>query len=709
MMWWDWSEITLLDSLVFSLLSVLILYFVGSGILKLICTLSKKVDPFSSFDFVEKTNFRIVFGFIFIFLFLLIFSFLNLTFLVSTLLVVAIAIVGFVASRHSFKLSFPKKIHLRNYVPIIAVIVIILTVMFFSSMLIAGFYGSTNDDGADHTLMVRIILDNPNSLITRVAQPYAAFVLNYPSGTHVFSAFLLTLLNVPIQKIIILVSAILPGLIALSFYSTLNCLFKNKALSVLGLIITAFFTIGLSWAPVYWGGLPLLLSYYLTISSMGLIYVFLLEDKISWLNASLMGLAFFISFQTYPIGVLILSFWFLLILIVKLLPKYRYTRSWAFSISSIVNRRNVGLVMGFLVPILLSVPYILSYYVNDIAGARFPIVNSLNSVSSVTSEIVKTKISFNWVFDIPALSVFFSEFGKLLSIASISLILLVILFISTRSRRITSVFPLKKFVKGLLLVYLFMMIIMIYLALTLFSPIIILSNLFDPERVWQHIFIPATMMAAVVIFSAIYFGYLASKQLFYHPRKIMAKITKNRILACVILAFMVLIAGFVCIPAIAEQQDIYKIVGLSFSSYETLKQDDLLLMNWITENVPSQEHILVSAGDSGQFVTPITQRYTISHYSYLANYTDLMVLLTSNSSDLKAVPLLMEYNVSYIYVGSTATVYALQNPYYRHFNSTQLFAAPYFMLAKEVGGAWLFQFNQTAALSSDSYGIEKSD
>jgi hypothetical protein len=698
-MWWDWSEITLLDSVMFSLLSVLTLYLVGTGVLRLICALSKKVDPFGSFDFLVKTNFRILFGFIFVFLFLLVFSFFNLPFLVSTLLIVAIAIIGFVTTNHRIKLRLPEKIRFHNYAPVLFVFLIILTTLFFSSMLISGFYGSTNDDGADHTLAIRVILNNPSSLITRVAQPYAAFMLSYPSGTHGLSAFLLTLLNVPIQKIVMLASTIMPSLIALSFYSTINCLFKNKALSVLGLIVASFFTIGLSWAPVFWGGLPLLLSFYVSISGMGVIYVFLLEDKMIWLNAALLGLVFFISFQTYPVAVLMLGFWFMLILIFKLVPRFRNIRSWEFSVSSIINRRNMTFMMSFLVPILFSVPYLFSYYTNEIAGARFPIVSSLNSVSTVTSEIVKTKISFNWVFDIPALSFFFSEFGKLLSLASISLILIILLFISMRSRRITSVFLLKKLAKGLSLIYFFIMIIMSFLASTLFLGIPLFSNLFDPERVWQHIFIPATMMTAVVIFSAIYFGYLASKRLFYSKKKRVAKITKYRILMCVVLALVMLFASLASIPAIAEQQNIYKKVGLSFDTFETLSQDDLSLMKWIAENVPSQARILVSAGDSGQFVTPVTQRYTVSRYSYLTNFSNLMVLLTSNASDSRAVPLLVEYNVSYVYVGSTATIYALQNPSYRHFNVTQIFVTSYFTLAKEVGDAWLFQFNQTLALS----------
>ena len=108
-------------------------------------------------------------------------------------------------------------------------------------MLITGFYGSTIDDGADHTLITRIVLDNPVSLLTRSGQPFANLTLNYPSGSHVLSAFFVSLLNVSIQKIVILISVILPTLIALAFYSTLKCLFKNKSNFDLGLGSCIFF------------------------------------------------------------------------------------------------------------------------------------------------------------------------------------------------------------------------------------------------------------------------------------------------------------------------------------------------------------------------------------------------------------------------------------------------------------------------------------
>ena len=694
-MWWDWTEITLLDSVLFSLLALLTLYLVGSGILRLIYALSKKADPFGSFDFLVKTNFRIFFGFIFIFLFVLIFSTFNLSFSESTLIIITIAIIGFAATRHNINLKLPKKIRLRSYAPVIAVFIILLTSIFLSSLLISNHYGSTNDDGADHTLMIRIILDNPNALITHISQPYANFALYYPLSAHTLCAFFMTLEGVLIQKIVIMVSAILPCLIVLSIYCAMKCLFEKKSLSILGSIIAAFFTIGLSYSPISWGGLPVLLSFYVSICSMGLIFVFLLKEKLSILNALFLGLIFFITSQTYPVALLFVTLWFLLVSAVKVFPKSSNITKLSGSIK--FRRKNIYIIVAFLVPILLSVPYFESVYVHNVAGHQFRV---LSSAVDMSAEAVKANIGFNWLFDIPALSVFFSDFGQLLALASYSLILIFLFLIPQISKRISSIFPSREYLRSFLLIYSFLLTILFYLTLTLYLPINFLSVYLTPERVWQHIFILATILTAFVIFSTIYFSILFFKRLFQKNQTTLGKLNKNRWITYTFLALLIFNAGLLSIPSVKDQQVQYNKIAPLINTYETLNQSDLSLMNWIKENIPSTEQILVSAGDSGQFLTPITQVQTISRNSYLANYLKLMTIITSNSSDLNAVPIMVGDNVSYVYIGSIATSYALQNPYYRHFNATQFLLTPYFTLTKEVGDAWLFQFNLSAALSA---------
>jgi hypothetical protein len=696
-MWFDWAKIGLLDSVLFSILCMLTLYLVGSGILRLILSLSKSSDPFGSFDFIVRTNFRILFGFIFIFLLFLIFSFFNLPVLVSTLAILATAIVGFAVSFRNLTFKLPKKINLRKFAFIFSVFTILFVTIFLSSMLITGFFGSTNDDGADHTLMIRVILDHPTALFTRISQPFASFLLSYPSGSHVLCSFFLTLLNVPIQKIVMMVIVILPTLIALSFYSTIKCLFESKALAIIGLITAAFFTFGISLGPLSWAGLPLLLSLFISITSFGLIFVFLLKNKMTYLNATILGLIFFISSQTYPVTLLIVTLWFLLILSLKLFNKVRSIPKPPFSVHLFLSRKNILLAIAFFLPLLFSIPYFYTIYTNYVTGNSFTI---LNSVTDASVDVSKSIISFNWLFDIPALSLFFSKFGKLLALAPISLILLIALFIPKISKKITSAFPSKEFRRSLFLIYFSMLLIMIYLTLTLYLPIQFLTHFLDPQRVWQHIFISGTILTAFVIFFGVFIGYLAFKRLLQHDRVNVGKLKRNKIIIFALLLLLIFNVVLLSVPIVTEQRDIYQKVGLSFNTYETLKADDLTLMNWITENVSSQAHILVSSGDSGQFVTSVTQKLTIYRYSYLRDYSELMNLLTSNSSDLRAIPIMVEYNVSYVYIGSTAATYALQIPYYRTFNATQFLLTPYFTLTKEVGNAWLFQFNSTAALAA---------
>ena len=493
-------------------------------------------------------------------------------------------------------------------------------------------------------------------------------------------------------------SVIFPALIALSFYSTVKCLFENKTLAFLSLAISAFFTIGLSYAPISWGGLPLLLSLFLSISSMGLIFVFLLKQTLTGLNAFLMGLAFFAASRTYPIALLIMSLWLFLILIVKLIEKFRESHPRRFFIISLFGKKNVFCLICFLLPLFLALPYFYALATNNFDSLQS---NLLNIVSNWVDPI-KARISFNWLFDIPALSLFFSGFGTLLALAPYCLVPLIFLSIPRMPEKVGIIFHTKEFRRSIIIVYVFVLLILSYLTLTLYLPIDFLTAFFDPARVWQYMFIPGAILTAVVLFSALCFFYLVFKRLFYngeksHVRRV-SKLSKNRVLACMLLVLLVLSIFLFIIPIVTEQQGVYNRVRASFNDYQTLKEDDVSLMKWISENIPSNENILISAGDSGQFLAAVTQRQVISINSRLANYSDLMALLTSNSSDLRAVPLMVQYNVSYVYIGSTATTYALQLPYYRAFNSTQFLSTPYFELTKEMGNAWLFEFNATEAL-----------
>jgi hypothetical protein len=701
MMWWDWTEITLFESVLFSIISIFVLYLVGSGILSLFCSLSKKNDPFDALDFFQKTSFRVLFGFVFVYLFYYSFAFLNLT-LFSTLLIISLSLIGIGTTfKHKKKwLKKPSSLFQTNYYNI-ALFSILFVVIFLSSMLITGFYGSTIDDGADHTLITRIVLDNPVSLLTRSGQPFANLILNYPSGSHVLSAFFVSLLNVSIQKIVILISIILPTLIALAFYSTIKCLFKNNTISMLGLIVASFFTVGFAWWPISWGGLPVLLSLYLAVSSLGLFFMFLFSKPLSYLNSFLLGLILFISSQTYPTALLVELIWLALILITKLSTMAWHSHSFKVPIYSFLKWKNVTYVIVFLIPMLFSVPYFYSIYAHNIAGVQFA---ELNPASNYLAESVIGRISFNWLVDIFSLSFFFSELGKLFSLASFAIILIIAFFIPRFGKKLRNVFP-AGFAFNLLLVYFFRVSIMAYLAITLFLPVNFLIDFFNPERVWQHIFIAATIMTTIVFFSSLHLSYLVLKRLSKNEERSVKKFSKNRLLTVAILILLLSTAVFLSVPVVTEQHQTYNKMKVQLNYYTVLGPDDVSLMNWIKENVDSQSLILISRGDSGQYLTAVSEKQSFCGYNGIENYSAIMTFLTANSSDLRAIPYLIDNKISFVYIGSKPSTFALDSVIRRSFNASQFLSTPYFNLAKEIGNAWLFQFDASSALKAYNTGL----
>ena len=690
-MWWDWSQITFIDSFLFAVLSLFALYFVGHGLLRFISVLGKRSYGFlNSFDFIQKVSFRILFGFVFIFLFILIFSAFNAPLIFPSIFILALACVGTVVGRKSFKPNLPK-FTLKIYAPIIVVFCVLTTLLFLSSSIPVGHYGGTNDDSALHSLIVRVLLDHSNALFSRSSVPFGNFVLDYPSGAHVLCGFFVALLGVAVQKVVLLVSVILPVLIAFATYSSLKSIFQSLPVALLGLIIVPFFT-GLTILPIAWGGLPLLLSFYLSISCLGLFYVFLLKERVTWFNAFLMGLVIFIAAETYPDALFVAVVWLVLVLIVKMFSVFRSKRS--FSFSSIWNRRSLIILFGFLLPVMLAVPYFYSIYTSHIVGVQFS--NMTNETSSL-SESIRSLVSFNWFLDLPQLSVFFAKYDFLFQFAPWNWFLLIGICLPFASKRLNYVFPLS-FRRGLILFYLLFFTLIGYLTLSLNFQIDIMTSLLNPLRVWQHLFIPGTVFLSLVFFFAFscivfVFNWLLDKR----PHMPVLKYFRKKVW---VLGLLIMLGGTMLSYGdnlIDEQQNKIKNIDFQFGTFETIADADISLMGWINDHLSANANILVSMGDSGQFVMPITGRYTVCAYSYIEGYEPLMKILTSNASNSDAIPLLAKYNISYIYVGSMATTYNLENPTYRHFDVKGLLSSPNFMVVSRVGDAWLFSVNGTAA------------
>lgn len=706
---WGPSEISLFDSIAFSILSLLLLYIIGLSFFWFICTIGKRSDPFSSCDIYQKINYRIMFGMSFAVLFLMVFSVFSFSFFTKSLLLLMIGLglstISYTTKKlryNVFRIKSLKRISTCSLICNFTILIIVFVTLFLSGKLIVGFYGSTNDDGALHTFMVRVILDNPNALLSHSTQPYAEFIQTYPSATWALSAFFVTILNVPIQKIVIMFSAVLPSLIALSFYSNIESIFKNRILSILGAFLSAFLTLNLSWGPLSWAGLPLLLSLYISNSSMGLIFTIFKKEHVDWLDASLVGLIFFTAIQTYPVAFLYTFLWFSLLTAMKLFEKIHRGINCIEFRSSIFQRKNLTLFTAFLIPFMFNMPYIYIVYnhsnpslQNYPADVRF---DELTAGQNLQFELGRQLISFNWLFDILALSDFFAKFGKILYFTPYSLLLIPALYFASISKAsIRRAFP-RKVVRDLSLIYVFFLSIMGYLTFSTSLQTGVFFWFFNPTRIWHHIFILGVILTSVILFFAGYciyavFNLLSRNDIWKgasNPKKVhLARAT--------LLLLLFLILGFASVSYFAESKENYNEIIFFLNKFNVLQYDDILLMSWIKENTSNDAIILVTVGDSGQYLTAVSQRKTIYSYDprlYSEKYQYLVTQLSSDPSNPYVVPLLLDYNISYVYIGSKALTYSLEDPFRAHFNATKFLNTPYFKLVKRIGDAWLFRFIQ---------------
>jgi len=135
------------------------------------------------------------------------------------------------------------------------------------------------------------------------------------------------------------------------------------------------------------------------------------------------------------------------------------------------------------------------------ADVRF---DELTAGQNFIFELVRQRVSFNWLFDIPALSNFFAEFGKLLYLAPYSLLLIPTLHLVNISKAsILRAFP-RKIVGNLSLIYVFFLSIMGYLTLSTSLQTGDLFWFFNPDKVWHYILIPGVILTSVVLFFAGY-------------------------------------------------------------------------------------------------------------------------------------------------------------------------------------------------------------
>jgi hypothetical protein len=697
------DQISILSELILTVLVFAFLYLTGYSFIAILAKIGRTKDPIDELATLQKVCFRLFIGMAFTFIFLSVLSIFKLAFNQECYLFLAavIALSSFLfflklKEKHNFK----KKIHIVTSLPTIAVIFVIFAVLIFSSNLISGYYGSTNDDGSYHTFKIRVIMDNPISLITHSNEPYASYTDIYPSLAHCLSASFVVLFGVPIQDIVIMFCAIMPSMISLAFFASMYTIFKNKIVSLISAILSGFFTLGYSWGPMAFNALPLLMSFFITISGLGLIFYIFQKKTFNWMAAFIISLVFIVALQTYYISWLVIVSWIITLITIKF-SRQRLKLNYN-SFRKLVNRHYLSIFGAFLIPATILVPYIITFYNNrNPALQNYPPDIPLQIFTSGRTFIVnliQQRTTFNWPFDILATANFFQKFGSILSLSALAIIILPILFIVLRfSNNISKIDLLKGYVLSFCL-FLLLMASLVFTTNTSIGKIVV--SFVDPERMWQHIFITGVMLTSVAIFLCGFSLYSLIKRLLTYKFRQDKSHKINRLIAIFVLSIIIFNIGVIASSSLVpEFERNYNGIATSLNTFHSIGQEDLQMMYWIKDNIAHDSTILVSAGDSGEYLTSVTQIPTVYNYDnrvYSTKYQNLISNLSSNPLDQSVIQPMLEYNISYLYIGSIATKYStdLNRGY---FSEAQFKEVPYLNIVKQIANCYLFKFDQTKA------------
>jgi hypothetical protein len=698
------NQITLFNELIFAGLATAFLYSSGFAFVGIIAKLGKLNDPFVGLSIFQKISFRILLGMGFTFIFFSILSIFESTFvqICYTYLAIVMGLCSFLLFKkfRNAKGFFNRKSIMGLSLFTVLTLIVILITLILSANLISGYYGSTNNDGGYHTFKIRVIIDNPISLITHSSQPYASYTDVYPSLAHCLGASFVTLFEIPIQDVVTMFCAILPALICLALCSAIYTITKNRLIALIGSAISGFLTLGYTWGPMAFNALPLMLSFFISATGLGLIYYFFKSNDKSWLHYFILGVIFVVSLGTYYVSFIVILFWVLILFAAKFANLSFRIRLSRFH--SIISREKTKMIFAFIVPVITILPYLVIFFAtrntatqglpSDIPSGYF------SSGREFIVNLIQQRTTFNWLLDVPATANFFSQFGSILSLSSLSIIALpamLAVYILAKNKSKRYLLTSYSLVFGLFLI------LMAFLTLGTNTSIgKFFLSFFDPERIWQHIFIPGIIMTSMVIFLAGYLSYIGIKQLWKRTEDLSHR-KRNRLLAALILLIIVFNVISICSSSfLNEFETQYNAIGGSLNTFHSIGQDDVQIMSWIKNNIPSTSKILVSTGDSGQYITPVTGVQSIYSYDnriYSLKYGTLVSQLSENPFNPEAILSMLDYNISYVYIGSISTRFSL-DANSACFNATLLRETPYFSLVKQIGNSSLFKFDQNKAI-----------
>lgn len=537
----------------------------------------------------------------------------------------------------------------------------------FKAPAIIGEYGSTEHDATYHSLLILDVLKNQME------------VTSYPQGSHMVAAFLTTILNIPVYRIVSLLTLSFSIIIFLGFYSLAVTHLSKPVYGYLLGCLGCLFWYGGFYA-IAWGGLSYMFGIYIAISSMAFsTKIIPLKDGQIFKYVFYVSLLFVPLFVIYPVPLLFEALW-LVLLLLRFMVTHRQYR---------LGVKTAGVIALCLV--IAVIPWM--NYISLIFPGLFSThgVGALDRPAGRERNEMFHPLIFLSIKEFKDYTALYGKSFELIPYGMLACIaILIISYIwKHRTRNTHSPNILNNFSptnEVMFLYYVFLVIVYLYIKY-------VDAYFFFPTfRVFLSVGIIIVMLEAL---SIVTFWTLLNQVTRLFIEKIGTKHLAPRQKAIIPKVFVIalIFVMFVTSANLAEPLDIVanNMLGLP-GSHSVLTKDDIELQLWMKKNIPYSIVIMASCADAGQYVPIIAEKEAVvgyGPYKWYENSTYGKLLYRLSTSPDQAFEELKYLNITHLYIGAKKTE---AGPV---FNSTKIQSTqnnPFsYRLVHKVGNAYLFE------------------
>jgi len=596
-------------------------------------------------------------------------------------------------------------------------LLILFGLSFFSaSSVIAGSYGSTNDDAGFHSTVIKSYL--VTGRIGDRPKPFYDFIIRYPRVPFIIGTYAASMFMIPAERVVAILTVVVFVAISLALYTSGKTVFGKQGVGILVLLFALF-----SWnflAPVSWGGLPHMVGLFSLTAGIGFTWRFF-SKRIGVQDAILFALGLGAIVNSYPVAAFVTLFWIAICFVWSLFrdadDSGKNRVGVPLSKRAVLSLLAVGLVICLSLPFLLTLNSELNSWIANPQTGSFPEPITTPRQSIEENQMAISSVQFNIINPIE-LSLFSTWHGYLFFFSGLAPIAWLTLQIldkqSFRSHRMKAVPkpdglpPLGDFGVSVLLTYVLLCSSLLVIAggnLTFVRGYPV-RDLVPPIRIFHSLYILFSFVSASVVYGIVYALVVSAKPSaktektedswlpsIPAPKRILSSLRKPRFSIGIVLLMFLVVHSLISTVCLFSVENVVAPVVFpsrlrdTFIHYNKVSRSDISLMRWMSANLNQSSVVFVNCWDGGQYmnvVSGLRAVYSVSPLYTTSRYASMVYEIAKDPSNASAIRFLVEtYSVSYIFIGSRGT-----EP---RFDPHMMTASPLLELVLKVENSYLFR------------------